>query len=316
MSLEIGLAHRACQQHTRPIWSRIFCIIGFAAVVTIWAGLTPYCGAVADRLNRDDVARILNRAQAIEHAGDAEMSDGIDSETLIEAAAEVGIDRNAVRDSLAVERLAIEPAGPPSRLDRLVGPRNIVIERELPVTVPAAIAGTEAWLTSVHKLLCDRRSTSTLHARRRSDVSARFGRFRTSVRGDGRLGTVGSLDIEAVPLIVGSTPARPRTLVRARADRSAPRSVRLGVGSAAGVAGAGVGATAIALGGAMLVVPLISLPLIGGGFFVARSGLSHGDRLELELERLLSLVERGEKPVGMLGRAARRARRAALRSSN
>jgi hypothetical protein len=65
--------------------------------VTIGAGLTPYCGAVADRLNRDDVARILNRAQAIEHAGDAEMSDGIDSETLIEAAAEVGIDRNAVR---------------------------------------------------------------------------------------------------------------------------------------------------------------------------------------------------------------------------
>jgi hypothetical protein len=270
---------------------------------------------VVDRLNRDDIARILDRAQSIELAEAPDQGEGIDPQTLIEAAAEVGIDRNAVRDSLAVERLAIEPAGSGSRLDRMVGPREVVVERELPVTVPAAIAGTEAWLTSAHKLLCDRRSTSTLHARRRADTSARIGRFLTSVRGDGRLGTVWSLEVEAVPLIVGSTPTRPRTLVRMRADRSSPRAVRLGTGSAAGVAGLGAGVTAIAISGSILVLPLVSLPLIGSGFLIARSGRAHGDRLELELERLLSLVERGEQPIGMLGRAARRARRAAARTS-
>ncbi len=64
-----------------------------------------------------------------------------------------------------------------------------------------------------------------------------------------------------------------------------------------------------------MAFPLVSVPLIAGGYAIARTGRGHADRLELELERLLSTVERGELPAKLLDKVARRARRAALRAA-
>lgn len=268
-------------------------------------------GRVSERLNRDDVSRILTRAQEIETrdpSGDGMEDDsGIEPDALIAAASEVGIDPNAVRDSLAIERLALEPSDE-KRLDRLAGPAAIIVEREVPLHVADAITGIETWLTSVHRLVCDRRTDAALHARPRTDTSARVGRTVAGWRGDGRLGGVRSLDIEAVPQVVGSSPARPRSVVRIRADRHDARSVRLAGGSTVGLVGVGAGAATLAAN-AVFVAPVVALPLMMGGYFVVRSGRGHADRLELELERLITRVARGERPAGLLGRAVRSARR-------
>jgi hypothetical protein len=261
---------------------------------------------VTDRLDRDAIARILARAQELETSESAGGS-GIEPDALIEAATEVGIDPNAVRDSLAIERFTVvNPAR--HRFDRLAGPAAIVIEREVALTVEDALDGMEAWLTSVHRLICARRSAGKLHARRRTDVPARVGRRVSAWRGDGRLAGVGSLEVEAVAQVVGSTPVRPRTLVRVRADRHDARTVRLAGGGTVGLAGAGAGA-GIAAAGAVIAAPVVALPLLAGGYVVARTGRGHANRLELEIERLVTLVARGERPAGLLSRAARRARR-------
>ena len=60
-------------------------------------------GDVSDRLDRDAVSRILARAQDLEAGGHDDQS-GIEPDALIEAATEVGIDPNAVRDSMAIEQ--------------------------------------------------------------------------------------------------------------------------------------------------------------------------------------------------------------------
>ncbi|WP_040494503.1 hypothetical protein [Ilumatobacter nonamiensis] len=263
---------------------------------------------MADRLDRDDVSRILARAQDIEtHAGATDAGSGIEPEALIEAATEVGIDPNAVRDSLAIERLSVE-AGEARRLDRLAGSASVLVEREVPLRVGDALDGIEAWLTSVHWLVCDRRSESSLHARRRTDASAKAGRTVSGVRGYHNVGRVAALQAEAVPQVVGSTPHRPRTIVRIRADRGEARTLRLAGGGAVGVAGAGAGTLAVTSGFAVLA-PVIALPLLVGGYGLARTGRGQADRLELELERLLTHVARGERPEGLVGRAVRRARR-------
>jgi hypothetical protein len=267
---------------------------------------------VAERWDRDAVARILARAHEIEARRNDDDAVGIDAEALVQAATEVGIDANAVRDAMAIERLS-NSAQPAARLDRLAGPRRLVVERELTISVAAAISGAEAWLSSTHRMLCDRRDDSTLYARRRTDTSAQIGRWVTELRGQGRLGAVRALRIEATPLIVGSTPSRPRTLVRVSAERAADRRNRLVGAGAAGVAGVGMGLGAVVAGGALVTMPLVSAPLVGAGFVVARSGRGDADRLELELERLLSLVGRGAQPVSAIGSIARRATQAAPR---
>lgn len=261
---------------------------------------------MTDRLDRDAITRVLARAQEIE-GPESDAVGGVEPAALIEAASEVGIDPNAVRDALAIERFTVAPVER-RHFDRVAGPASIVIEREVPVTVTEALDGLEAWLTSVHRLVCNRRSPSSLHARRRTDTSARVGRTISGWRGDGRLGGVGSLDIEAVPQVVGSTPVHPRTVVRVRADRHDQRSIRLAGGGTVGLAGAGSGAAAVAVGAAP-VAPVVALPLLVGGYVVARSGRGQADRLELELERLVTIVARGDRPSSLLSRAARRARR-------
>lgn len=252
--------------------------------------------------------RILARAHLLEesvHPADS----GVEPDALIAAATEVGIDPNAVRDSLAIERLSIS-ATPVRRFDRLAGAGHIVIERELDLTVDQTISGLEAWLTSLHRLTCDRRSDGSLFARRRSDTSAQIGRMFSSAWGEGRLAAT-ALVVEAVPQIVGTTPIRPRTLLRISADRRTPRQVRLAGGGSLGGVGVAGGALAAATD-ALIAVPAIALPLTVAGYVVARSGRGHADRLELELERLVSRVERGEQPTGLFGRMARRAKRAAI----
>lgn len=266
---------------------------------------------MVERLDRDEVDRILDRAHQLD-ASTPEADSGVEPEALIAAAGEVGIDPNAVRDSLAIERLSI--ATPPARrFDRLAGASEIVIEREVYLTVDQALAGLEAWFVSPHRLICDRRSQGILFARRRSDVSAKVARTMSTARGEGRLAAT-SLVVEAVPQIVGSTPAQPRTLVRISADRSTPRQLRLAGGGSLGGVGVAAGAGAAAAG-VYIAVPFLALPLTVGGYAVARSGRGHADRLELELERLLSRVERGEQPASLLGRMANRARRAANKAT-
>ena len=263
-------------------------------------------GVVTGGLDRDDVARILARAQELEEADGTDIG-GVEPDALIEAASEVGIDPNAVRDSLAIERFTL--ASPErQRFDRLSGPASIVIEREVPLTVVDSLDGIEAWLTSVHRLVSDRRDPGRLLAKRRVDASARVGRTLSGWRGDGRLGGVGTLEVEAVPQVVGSTPAHPRTLVRVHADRRDARSLRLASGGTVGLAGVGAGTVTAAATGAAVVAPVVALPLVVGGYLFARTGRGHADRLELELERLITLVARGERPTGLLSRAVRRAR--------
>lgn len=260
-------------------------------------------GVVSERLDRDAVSRILARAQNLEVGGHHDQS-GIEPEALIEAATEVGIDPNAVRDSMAIERFTVTPPER-RRFDRVSGPATIVIERVVPLSVSATLDGVEAWLSGVHRLVCDRRTNASLRARRRTDVPARVGRTVAGWRGDGRLGRVNLLEVEAVPQVVGSTPTHPRTLLRVRADRHEARTLRLAGGGTIGLAGVGAGAVTAAADVAP-AAPVVALPLLVGGYVVARTGRGQADRLELELERMVTLVSSGERPTGLLSRAVRR----------
>ena len=88
---------------------------------------------MAAHLDHDTVTRVIRRALDLEAPPE---SDGIDVEAVVAAATEAGIDPDAVRESIAWERL-----GPPpdrARLDRLAGGSVIVVDRVIRTAVTAA----------------------------------------------------------------------------------------------------------------------------------------------------------------------------------
>lgn len=254
------------------------------------------------RISRERAARILARAHEL--AGDDGVADatGLEPEALVEAAAEVGIDPDAVRDALAVERFSVE-AEAPARLDRVAGPATVVVERVVALSVGELLDRVDSWLTVGHRLRTDRRG-DVLVASKRSDTAASVGRTLAGLVGEGRLGDVRRLRVEAVPQRTGASAGSARARVRIAADRAADRTTRLGGGSVLGAAG--VGTAVVGLAEAIAWWPVAAVPLAVGGGVLAASGGRRAERLELELERLLSAVERDERPATLLGRFARR----------
>lgn len=250
---------------------------------------------VEEVFDGDDVARILRRAQALEgREPDDTPSAGVTSDALIEAAAEVGIDRDAVRDSIALEQLdATTPEA--KTFDGLAGPAVVVVERELPMSVADVLAALEVWLTTRHRMRCIPERDGTVRFHRRTDTAASIGRRVSGMRGEGRLGHLDRITIRAAPQVVGTTPDSPRTIVRVEADRVGTRRTRLTGGASLGAAGVG-GAVVVAVEGAILLGPVVAIPALGAGYVAARSGRTQAERVELEIERLLTSVERQESP--------------------
>jgi hypothetical protein len=272
-------------------------------------------GAVDTSLDADEAGRVLRRAhdlaaaQGIVDDTEAEVSHvGVSGAALVEAAAEVGIDPASVRDALALERFDAD-LPERGRFDRLAGPSEVTVEHVVRRDPEGAVADAEAWLAVTYRMRCIRTADGELECRPRAGLTAVAGRSMAGATGEANIKAVERLIVSVQPLELGASDKAPRTLVRVIAVRHGTRRRRLGAGSMAGVAGVGVG-VAGATAGAVVAGPLLAVPFLVGGFSVARSGSRHADKVELELVRVLSAVDRGERPVGLVGRAARRARRA------
>ncbi len=266
---------------------------------------------VEDALDAEAAARVLRRAHElaeVQRPMERHDGGGVSGQALVEAAGEVGIDPDSVRDALALERFGVQEPDP-GLLDRLAGPASIPVEHVVHRSADVALKEAEAWLTVTHRMRCVQLPDGQIECRPRGGWVARLGRSVASATGDVNITDVERITVAAQPLLLGATPDNPRTLVRVVADRRRTRRRRLGVGAVAGVGGVSAAAAGLAgAAGAIFVGPIIAVPLIAGGYVVARSGARHADEVEHEMQRVLTAVDRAERPVGLVGRAARRAR--------
>ena len=249
------------------------------------------------------MSRVLRRAQELQDERSPIDDTRVSAGALVDAAAEVGIDPDAVRDSLAIERLEVVDPDV-GALDRLAGPTWVVVERRLDMSREAALEAVEVWLSTGHRRRCARRDDGALVAMRRSDTSARARRVVAGLRGDAILGRARLVVADAASLTGGDGRSQ-RCLVRIGADRGAARGARLSGGVSIGAAGL-VGALAAGAQVAVAAAPAVAVPLLAGGYLVARSGRHHANHVALELDRLLSAVARGERPSGFIARSVRR----------
>jgi hypothetical protein len=248
------------------------------------------------RLDRDAVRRVLRRAVEIEGAGERSLPDvdGIDADSIVAAATEVGIPEDAVRRSLAVERLG----PPPAEHGGLLGAAVVVVTDEVSGEVDEVLARVDSWLVSGHHMRRDRlRGGAGSWSRRRGVVGTTFRNLR-QVTGEGYLGDLERIDIVALDSGAGTC------LVRVAADRRSERRVR-------GVTGAAVGtvATAGAVVGALALGPflLLTAPVtVAAGAGIAVSGRRRARRVASEIDRVLDSVDHGVRPTRLAPDLAKR----------
>ena len=251
-------------------------------------------------LDPDAVERVVRRAIEIESGSD---TDAMSVEAVIDAAVEAGIDADAVRESIAWERLGARPAA--SRFDRIVGGSSVAVERVIHASVGELLDQVDAWLTVGHHL---RREVAervpheldavSIEWAKRDDLAASVQRSVRSVAGGAGLGSVRRVSGRIV-----AVDGR-RSIVRLVVDRRVARNVSLGASGGVGavsVAGGAVAASAIAAPVAIVAGP--GLMVAGGTALAARR---RAGALERELRRLLDQIDAGERPATIVAGVAQR----------
>lgn len=211
----------------------------------------------------------------------------ISEPVLLEAAAEAGIDPDAVRVSLAIERLG--PAAATSRLDRTVGPRAASVERIIALDVDTLLGRIDDLLQRQHGLRRSRSGGDWGEWRKRTDALGKVQRIARVGSGNAQLRKL--VRVEARTGAIDEV----RTIVRITADRTPQRAEAITGGTVVGGLGL-VAAGAAAIVTTPVVVAAAPVALVAG-VATARTGRKQHTELLADLEHLLDTVERGVRPV-------------------
>ena len=244
------------------------------------------------------VARILRRASDLERTGAAQDEAGTIAEaSLIAAAEEVGLSVDAVRRSIALERLGPLPVARPG--DRMLGPSQVYADGDVDLPADDALARLDSWLVDGHHLRRDVLRSGHGQWSKRSGLVGLTVRTIRNATGEGKLG-----DFERVIAAARGTGSG-SSVVRITIDRTTNRRFAGGGGTV--VAVGGMTGVVVAAAAATPVV-LVALPAaIVAGVGVALTGRKRARDTEREIRRLLDAVGAGAHPKRLSVEVVRRA---------
>jgi hypothetical protein len=249
-------------------------------------------------LDPDLVQKILRRASDLER--DAEGHDstmGIDESSLIAAADEVGLSVDAVRRSIAYERLG--PVPDTHFADRVLGPALVFADGEVDAPADEALARVDAWLVSGHHLRRDALRAGRGEWSKRSGVVGVAMRTVRGVTGEGKLGDFDRVHATARDVGEGAS------IVRISVDRAANRRFAGGGGTVVAVGGtAGIVVAAAAAAPILIVAAPVA---VVAGVGVALTGRKRARATQREIARLLDAVGDGARPTRLSVDVVRRA---------
>ncbi len=244
------------------------------------------------------VGRILRRAGDLERTGHVpEDSEAISEASLIAAAEEVGLSVEAVRRSIAIERLGPEPV--PRIGDRIMGASPVYLDGEVDVSADDALARVDSWLVDGHHLRRDVLRPGYGEWSKRSGLVGVTVRTIRSATGEGKLG--GCERVNAAARDAGSD----SSVLRISVDRTNGR--RLAGGGGTAVAVGGMAGVVVAAAVATPVVLLATPVAIAAGVGVALTGRKRARDAEREIRRLLDAVGGGAEPTRLSVDVVRRA---------
>ena len=244
------------------------------------------------------VARILRRAGDLERRCDRQDEAGrIGEASLLAAAEEVGLSVEAVRRSIAVERLGPPPVARPG--DRIMGPSQVYVDGEVDVPADDALARVDSWLVDGHHLRRDLLRSGHGEWSKRTGLLGVTARTIRNATGEGKLG-----DFERVNAAASDTGSG-SSVVRITIDRTTSR--RFVGGSGTVIALGGMTAVALTAVTATPVVLMAMPAVIAAGVGVALTGWKRACDIEREIRRVLDAVDAGAGPTRLSRELVRRA---------
>jgi hypothetical protein len=240
-------------------------------------------------LDRPTIDRVLRRASELEAPapGEPVPSHAISEESLLAAAAEVGLDPSLVRVSLAIERLG--PVTTRAHGDGLLGAGEVVVERVIALDAAAAMDRLDALMVREHQLRTRRSRPNSREWHKRAGAVGAVQRAAKTAAGD-----AGLCKLERVQATASEVDDH-RSVLRVVADR---RSQRSGAAAAGAMAG-GLGLVTATVAGT-LFSPLLLLgaaPLaFGAATTVAKRGRRQQAELTIEIDAVLDAVEHDVPP--------------------
>jgi len=243
-----------------------------------------------DLISREALARIIKRAAELQ-AGEHDVGDGLTNTEVLALGKDVGIPDRYLRQAMLEEQTRITPEVATGTWASLTGPRSIIAHRVVPGDRAAVERALSRWMTE-EALLQPKR-----HYPDRTSWEPKAGAFASIQRalaGKRRYSLAQAEEITAQ--VVQLEPGF--CIVRLEADIRRQRTNRISGGTVMAVVGWGLtGATALiapplALAQALMLVPAVGLTI--GGAMVARTYRSANERVQVALEQVLDLLERGD----------------------
>lgn len=250
-----------------------------------------------------DTGMILRRAIELDEVSWELVSDEpLDSQSLAEIAAELGVSPNAVASALAEAK-----AGAPSRrsvLDRVVGPRRVAANRVVVTDDESVRERLVEWLSVTHGLKPRVRPDGVVIAHKRRDLAGLVGKGLRRAQGLGGL-TVADT-VQAATVATGDDAEEvDRSSLCLVADVGSKRKEAIAGGSAVAVGmSVVVGFAAVITG----PVTLVGVPVAAGvGTLVARRvHRTTVVRLSESVSHTVDGVSQGEEPPRPVGSLSRR----------
>ncbi len=243
-----------------------------------------------DLISREALERIIKRAAELQ-AGEHDVGDGLTNTEVLALGKDVGIPDRYLRQAMLEEQTRTTPEVVTGTWAWLTGPRSVIAHRVVPGDRAAVERTLSRWMTE-EALLQPKR-----HYPDRTSWEPKAGAFASIQRalaGKRRYSLAQAEEITAQ--VVQLEPGF--CLVRLEANIKRQRANRISGGTVMAVVGWGLtGATALiapplALAQALMLVPGVGLTI--GGAMVARTYRSANERVQVALEQVLDLLERGD----------------------
>ena len=243
-----------------------------------------------DLISREALERIIKRAAELQ-AGEHDVGDGLTNTEVLALGKDVGIPDRYLRQAMLEEQTRTTPEVVTGTWAWLTGPRSVIAHRVVPGDRAAVERTLSRWMTEEALLQTKR------HYPDRTSWEPKAGAFASIQRalaGKRRYSLAQAEEITAQ--VVQLEPGF--CLVRLEANIKRQRANRISGGTVMAVVGWGLtGATALiapplALAQALMLVPGVGLTI--GGAMVARTYRSANERVQVALEQVLDLLERGD----------------------